>query len=165
MRPTKWTAEAMKAAVAEFYNTNKRYPKTCELDGLEMLPCHSLFKRTLGMTYNEWLKREFNTVGVMGSFGYANKMEKYGGSKEIISTFVSEYNRIMPISSAEFDSKRATGTLGWRSVAKISNVKTWKQLLGHLGLKEYEQDPQTFIIKMNVDPNKTYYFPFFKLYQ
>ena len=118
-----WTDEAIRAAVESFIEENERPPKVKELDTVEYLPPHPVVALQYGMTAGKWL--EENYPGQKGSFP-----GKYKGltPENLREMFISEHQRIRPISEEDFDKRRQEGVPCWHYMAKQLGVDRWNEL-------------------------------------
>lgn len=59
------------------------------------------------------------------------KRSKYSAKtkQEWIDNFIQQFNKIQPKSAREYDTKRDKSTPTWITLARYSNVSTWKELL------------------------------------
>lgn len=124
-----WTDEAIREAIERFMEEHGRPPKVKELDTVEYLPPHSVVARQYGMTAGKWLEK--NYPGPKGSLP-----GRYKGltPEDLREMFISEYQRIQPVSEEDFDQRRRKGVPCWHYIAKQLRVSRWNELRRLCGL-------------------------------
>ena len=122
-------------------------PKVKELDTVEYLPPHSVVARQYGMTAGKWLDE--NYPGPKGGL-----LGKYKGltPEDLREMFISEYQRIQPISEEDFDRRRREGVPCWHYTAKQLGVSRWNELKGLCGLmpKNRRDGERVFLVDGHV---------------
>lgn len=142
-----WTDDAIREAVERFMEEHGRLPKVKELDTVEYLPPHSVVARQYGMTAGKWL--EENYPGPKG-----NLSGRYKGltPADLREMFISEYQRLQPISEEDFDRRRQKSVPCWHYTARQLGVGRWNELKVLCGLmpKERRGGERTFLVDGHV---------------
>lgn len=133
-RNSKWTDKTIRAAIDNFVNENGRPPRVKELDRYENLPPHSSIQNRYKMSAGKWLLENYPREKVNWRFSY-----KHFTPEDFKKIFITEYERIQPISKLIYNNERNKDTPSWQYIAKILGVKTWVQLKEFCGVNKPKQ--------------------------
>lgn len=139
LKPPKWTESAIEEAFDNFVKTHGRIPNTEDMKNDPSLPTHPSVELRFGMTAAQWLDQRYPN----------RKLTKEDKKQMYTEEFISEYRRIKPCSSKDYEIRRdKENSHSWVQVANYYNLKGWTKLINELGLPAYTRDG-TEAIKSN----------------
>ena len=139
LKPPKWTESAIEEAFDNFVKTHGRIPNTEDMKNDPGLPTHPSVELRFGMTAAQWLDQRYPN----------RKLTKEDRKQIYTEEFISEYYRIKPYSSKDYEIRRdKENSHSWVQVANYYNLKGWTKLINELGLPAYTRDG-TEAIKSN----------------
>ena len=138
MRPRKWTKSAIQQAFDVFIKQYDRLPTKQEMYGEYngKFPRPLSVKLTLGMTLDEYLRKNYNTQYKKKQVGfYGTKTKMYW-----IEDFKKQYTELLYPVETEYNKLRKPQTPCTQTLAKIIGVTTWGEVLKYCGFsnKKYE---------------------------
>ncbi len=117
----KWTKTTIYEAVSLWSTVHGRYPSVKELEMYKELPGIFAVKREYGLSGREFLQRFFPE----------ERKRERGKLREnlILKQFISEYEKLRPVSGRDYNERRSPETLTWNQAARAIGVSGWTELL------------------------------------
>lgn len=129
-----WSNNSIFDAIEQWKIEKGEYPSASDLDK-KGLPCRSVIKQKLKIDPVIFLKQHFSrTLSMEHISPYYNKSKE-----EWLDEFIREYNRIEPMTYAEFEKKRNKSTPTARWIMNQFEIKTWNDLIMFSGVKPYKK--------------------------
>ena len=143
---TKWTATVINDGIENFIRENGRVPTKKDFAKEKTLPYIDLFRAKFDCTYLQWLKiyfeEEYNQ--------YVNFNKKRSKSSSL-EDFKAEFDRVKPLSAADFNHRRnATKISCAEVIMRNNNISGWHQLLSVCGCDEIKPIRQKPKFKLTV---------------
>lgn len=140
-----WTDKSIRDRVEQFIEENGRNPTASDFRKKGMPP-HPVIRQKYKINLAEWLKENYPTIRPT-----AEEI-----TKQYVEEFKTEYYRIKPKSSDEYDVKRTKGVKSWQTVRSRCKQKSWRGLLKYLKLEMYyplnkDRAPMEFDVSVNTD--------------
>lgn len=133
---TKWNEINTINCIVSFYETYNRVPTQDEIVASKELPYYEIFKYKWKTTYLNWLEEHIPIL-------YEKYKEQCLKRRDYVSEFVSEYKRIRPKSSDDFN-RRRNGEICCSSdhIERQLNIKGWVNLVKYCGLEpiDFEEE-------------------------
>lgn len=130
-RNSKWTDKTIRKAIERFIEENGRPPKVKELDKYDWLPPHPSIKNRYKVCAGKWLLENYPQDIINWRYSY----EHYTPNDFRIM-FITEYERIEPISKLVYNKERNPTTPSWQYIAKMLGVETWVKLKNVCGVNK-----------------------------
>lgn len=129
-----WTKDSILDVFEQYIQDNNALPMTRELGG-NKFPSHSLIKSKFGLGVNDFYKKYFKKIYEKSTYKfYHNKDYDYW-----ISYFISTYKSNNCSSMKDYDMVRNRFHPSGKTIIKMSNCKTWTELLSKYSLDKKSQ--------------------------
>jgi len=139
-----WSEAAIYDSIAQFYCDHGRYPRVNDWKS-RRLPTHPSIKLRTGLTLVEYMDKYFPDARVTTS------TMKQVDVDSMVAQFKSEFDRIKPASSDDYNVQRASGVPDWRTLAKALELTKWSELLDATELSTKRQYIPTVRIQNGIE--------------
>lgn len=129
---TKWNETNMVNCIVSFYEKYNRVPTQDEMEESEELPYYGIFKYKWKTTYLKWLEKHIPIL-------FEKHREQCLSQRDYVAEFISEYKRVQPRSSDDFNRRRnEQACCNADFIGKQLNIKGWRNLVKYCGLELFD---------------------------
>ena len=128
---TRWTDSVIRDTVDQYTLDHGKLPNTKRFHDPGMPPPIAI-TRVYHMTVREFLEHFYPEI----LLNLSDKIERQ--KQQQITLFISEYQRIKPVSREDYDRRRRPGTKCGQTIMIYNNLTSWSSLLLLLKLPKYQ---------------------------